>query len=513
MIRIKKFILISFIFTVVNVFGQENRIKYYETVKPKYLDPVYGMQSMVGQRVVSLTFRPICGRDRSLKIVPKMAVEMPALAGDQVTFSLKPNMTWHDGNPITIKDVHESLIMFGHDEEFFAPNFLNPYDQYTLQGRQLIARVRSGHSYSPYHFTIPFVPRHKFPAGVVEKSSEFVMLKPIGNGPFYIEENNSTNKIIFKRFDDYIKVRQQHTNIKEIELFVEVSRSQWATRMRGGSVDILPTVPTAQIADLNDLTGVVLEEYANYSLEMIGFNFQNDLLKELFVRKAIYHAYDRETTIQSALSGNGSISTGPYPSGSKYYWSALPAYEYNPEKAHEILGRHCKKGSDGIYTYQGKRLSFRLAGSSGNFLYTSEAQTFVSKMKEVGIEIKTPNQYDPGNLVAHLNNKDFDLIWLKLTYLSSETNISPNYTSTGSDNYWSYSNTRVDAKLQALELADDRYLRLNLGYNVHKEIHDDPPCLFLWTEKLYTAFNSKILNFKAHPVEYFYLVEEWELKE
>lgn len=493
--------------------GQENRVRYYETVKPKYLDPVYGMQSMVGQRVVSLLFRPIYGRDRSLKIVPKIAQETPIVDGNQVSFSLKPNMTWHDGKPVTIKDVHESLIMFGHDEEFFAPNFLTPYNQFTLRGEQLTARVRPGYSFSIYHFTIPILPRHKFPAGVVEPSSEFVMLEPVGNGPFYIEENNYTNKIIFKRFDDYINLSQRHTNIEEIELFVEVSRSQWAARMRGGQVHILPTVPTAQITDLNDFRGVVLEEYANYSIELIGFNFNNDLLKELFIRKAIYHAYDRETTTQSALAGNGSISTGPYPSGSKYYWSALPAYEYNPEKAREILDRHCKMGPGGIYTYQGKRLSFRLAGSNGNALYTSEAQTFMSKMKEVGIEIKTPNQYDPGSLVAHLKNKDFDLIWLKLTYLSSETDISPNYHSSGSDNYWSYTNTRVDAKLQELNMAKDQFLRLSLGYNVHKEIHDDPPCLFLWTEKLYTAYDSNILNFKAHPVEYFYLVEEWKLEE
>jgi len=491
--------------------GKEKTITYYESVKPRWIDPVYGDQDIYGARVLSLIFTPIYDIDINTTLKPKLLVNPPVVSGSEVVFKLKPGMKWHDGENITNNDLIETYSMLVNEQEFVRNNLLNEFINFREDGDNIIATLRDGEKYQPYFLQFNIMPAHKFPLGRVDRNSEFSTKTPIGNGPFRIEENK-TDKIIFRRFDDYKAVTPQLTNIEKIILKVQRDRANWGRQMQSGIVDILPVVPIRQFSYLKDLENVGLQEHPSYGIEMIGYNCKNPLLQEKFIRKIFYYAYDRQQGINAQLSANGNIATGPYPVGTIFFPATLEPYPFNPELAKKELEKHCEMGRDGVWVYHGKRLSFQLIGSSGNSVFTDESNEFVQAMAGIGIEILPPKAYDWGNLQMHYQNGDFDLIWINFR-LNESLSIEDLYRSDGKLNYFGYSNTRADALFDEMRATEDIYYKKTAAYKLHEELHNDPPALFLWTEKLYTAYNKRIKHFKSHPIEFFYLVNEWKLED
>ena len=505
-----KVIWYGLIFSVVH--GQENTIIFYETAKPNYLDPVYGGQTVLGQRVVSLLFTPIYGRDFSMNVVPYLAIDDPTISGNKVTFHIKPDLLWHDQEPLTARDVVKSFNILKLENEYVGYEILQAFSNFSnMNDTEVTADLQEDELFESYLLMFPLLPAHHFPTGTVIPNSPYTSDKPIGNGPFEVMENK-IDHITFERFNPFRKVTEEkHTNIDEIVLKVQRVRAMWATDMKAGRVHLLPEVPTTQITDLQGLEGVALQEYPNFSVEMIGFNFKNPLLKERFIRKAFYYAYDREKAIKAQLEGHGYLITGPYPAGSYYYWAEYPKYSFSPEKADSILNERCERGKDGIRIFQGKRLSFRIMGLINNNKFEEQIGSFKKQMRSVGIEIQAPQYYEPNNFAQQLKNRDFDLVWITWTFDES-LDISGVYQSKGLVNYFGYNNPRADALFEDLAKSTDPIIRKRIGYNIHKELNNNPPGLFLWTEHRYSAYNKKITHFRIHPINFFYQIHEWELK-
>lgn len=513
--KIKQIIWFTIVLGIVSLsLCQDMSITYYETTKPGQIDPVYGAQTSVGRRIVSLLFTPVYGLNSSMVLVPYMATDYPEVNGNSLSFTLKKNMYWHDGKRVITQDVVNSFLMLKREDKFIKKSFLKGFSQFSTSGNNVVTMLLdSPESYDVYDLQISMLPSHHFPTGKITPNSNFTSFKPIGNGPFYLEENTTT-KIIFKRFDDFKNViNGEHTNIEEIRLKVERDASQWAQDMIIGRVDVIPSLPTILKHELDGLEGIQLSAYANYSVEMIGFNLKNQLLKELFIRQAFYYAVNREEMIDAELMGNGNLITGPYPAGSEYYWTEYPPYPYDPEKARNLLRERCTEGENGIFSYQGKRLSFRIIGVKGNPKFKNQHTSFKKQMLRVGIEIKNAVPLDIDGFKQTLQNRDFDLVWISWKF-DQALDISSVYKTGGTNNFFGYSNTRADIKFKELKIAKDRFIKKGLGYDIHKELHNDPPGLFLWTEDRYAAFNKRrISNFKIHPNDFFYLVHEWKLHE
>jgi len=177
--------------------AQDMSITYYENSKPGQIDPVYGAQTDVGRRIVSLLFTPVLGLDASMVLIPYLATDYPVVDGKVVTFTLKQNMRWHDGKPITTQDVTNSFLMFKHERSFYKRAFLKDFNQITAGANNLVTILLTDEgSFAKTDLNLPVLPSHLFPTGKILPNSPFTSDKPIGNGPFYVKENR-TNKIIF----------------------------------------------------------------------------------------------------------------------------------------------------------------------------------------------------------------------------------------------------------------------------------------------------------------------------
>lgn len=502
--------------------AQDNyyNIIYYESNAPMYLDPVYGAKQMSGRRACSLVFRSLYGYNQVREMVDFLADGFPNPVDNEMrtfTLALRPNMQWHDGNPISSPDVIRSFQILKHNNtNYNAKPLLDKIESITADGQLgLVITFKRPVELPQYLLIFPILPRHILTSAYLDESNLFTN-RPTGNGPFKINKRSETS-IFLELFEPFTKANalHTHTNIQTIELKERYVQSTWVNDLMAGSVDILPTVPLTMIAQLEGNQTADYRQYPNYSTEMIGFNIRDtsSLLCLKFIRLAICHGTERKRIIDGILSTRADKISGPYPFGSPYYWSTVDEYDYqfDRQKARALLEENgCIVGSDGIFRYNGQVLKFELLHVMSNEISNIVTQ-FKRDMENIGILIETNPKVSDIYLSA-LKQGDFNMVYISPNY-NEDFDISPLFKSDSPYNYWGYRNSTVDTYFGQLGSAQVQDLALAYGNQIHKTIHDDIPCFFLWTRKKYAGFNRKLEIFDPHPLDFFQTINEWRIRE
>ena len=289
--------------------------------------------------------------DDDNKEEPVLLTDFPTVSDDGLTYSfeLKQGVHFTNGTELTSKDVKFTF------ERMFTPSTAAKSTAYfnMIQGAQDMlagsATELSGFEIvDDYHFNItleyPFAPFVKnigtsyadiFPEDACTEAGENWGLGTdlIGTGPYKIEENDDTTQVVLVKNEDY---HGGEVNLDELQfIFYDDDQTKLIAYENG---DI----------DLADLNASLLSQYqANYADEItayyplgtafISMNLNDQYLSDVNVRKAISLAINREELVDAVLNGAGIPATSYLNNGIPGHDDSLSVYEYNPEKAKELL--------------------------------------------------------------------------------------------------------------------------------------------------------------------------------
>lgn len=289
--------------------------------------------------------------DDDNKEEPVLLTDFPSVSDDGLTYSfeLKQGVHFTNGTELTSKDVKFTF------ERMFTPSTAAKSTAYfnMIQGAQDMlagsATELSGFEIvDDYHFNItleyPFAPFVKnigtsyadiFPEDACTAAGENWGLGTdlIGTGPYKIEENDDTTQVVLVKNEDY---HGGEVNLDELQfIFYDDDQTKLIAYENG---DI----------DLADLNASLLSQYqANYADEItayyplgtafISMNLNDQYLSDVNVRKAISLAINREELVDAVLNGAGIPATSYLNNGIPGHDDSLSVYEYNPEKAKELL--------------------------------------------------------------------------------------------------------------------------------------------------------------------------------
>ena len=517
----KKFcVLLIILCMTMPVLPQYKNLKYYERKKPEYLDPVYGNKFVYGRRCSSLLFRGLFGYNKSGEFIDLIADGRPKPVDNtntKFTLQIRPNMSWHDGQKVSSKDIVRSFQILKNENTLYGgKEILKRFKSITSDGDLgLIIELTSPNPQPEYVMIFPILPAHLLNSVYLSESNQFTV-KPTGNGPFKIQ-SVEMDKIVFTKYNDFTHAIPdgRHTNIESV-ILEERDEMIWVTDLTSGQVDLLVQVPLQQILMLEGLNNVTYKEYPNYSIDMLGFNMRDSssLLNLKFIREAIYRGFNRQKAVMSAYNNNANVVTGPYPFGSPFYWGEIDYkdYKYDKDEAIKILEDNgCSKDKNGIFLYMGKELSFDIIAiqSMGRSRIITQ---IMADLKQIGIKIKDPIYLTPDVYSAYLSQGKFDIAWITPNY-NEDFDITPLFHSKSTYNFWGYKSSTVDDLLNKLTQTSDPLMQLSYGHQIHQKIHEDIPCYFLWTKKKYAGYTRKLRVFDPHPLDFFQTINEWELRE
>ncbi len=195
--------------------------------------------------------------------------------------------------------------------------------------------------------TVPLISQEAY-----EGSGDEMATKPIGTGPYYVDEMIPGSTLTLKKNEDYwqtddsLRSAMSGQNVDEIVFKVVTEASQLSTALQTGDVDastyLDPTVLDTFYVNGEAVDGYRVEEVkSNMFCDLLPNMSSESILSESEeLREAIYYAIDADSILTVACSGYGfrmNAMANPIASDYNTDWDARDYYEYDPEKAQELL--------------------------------------------------------------------------------------------------------------------------------------------------------------------------------
>jgi peptide/nickel transport system substrate-binding protein len=158
---------------------------------------------------------------------------------------------------------------------------------------------------------------------------------PVGTGPYkFVEYDEANGSITLEGNDDYWGDAPKSSELVFRVIPDESTRRQ---ELEAGSIDGYDLPSPTDWAGLTD-AGNSVEIRDPFNIFYVGLNATNNPdLKDDRVREALMYAIDREQLVQTQLPEGAEVATQFMPSTVSGYNTELAPYEYDPEKAEQLL--------------------------------------------------------------------------------------------------------------------------------------------------------------------------------
>lgn len=326
--------------------------------------------------------------------------------GTVYTFTLRSDVTWHDGQPFGVDDVLFTLRAVQGPAYTGSPSVATVWRTVLVEraGERSI-RCRLQAAFAPFlkFATVPMLPAHMLSEVAPEEwaSSPF-SLKPVGTGPYRVV-SATADGVELQANPSYYLGRPL---IETISLRYYPDESQAFAALTRGDISGMAFAGTGSLGSYNVPRGFVRRAIPIDAYTVLTFNLRNAPFDDVTFRRLLVQAVDREDMLQRVLPGQVSRIDTPVMPG---LWAAdAAAVWYIPGKERaagglETLGYVA--GADGIRAKGGVRLDFELL-VDGAPDRNAVANDIVAQLAQVGVRV-TVVQLDGAELQKRLETGNF----------------------------------------------------------------------------------------------------------
>ncbi|MEU3888506.1 ABC transporter substrate-binding protein [Streptomyces sp. NPDC029041] len=278
--------------------------------------------------------------------------------------------TFHDGKPVTAKDVLYSYRRIADPEKAFrAKASLEPIDLDASRATD--------------ERTVEFVlkrPTAEFPnilaafgAYIVPEDATGFDDKPIGSGPFRFVSFTPGRSAVFRRYEDYW---DGAPHLDEIEFVVANEESARVNALLAGQVEYAHELNPTTARAHEGRGQIEIVRLRNSAMQAFCMKTDRPPFDDKRVREAFFLIADRQELVDGALSGAGEVGNDLFGKGYEYYASALPQRERDLDRARALLKQ---AGAE--------KLKVTLDTSAVAAGFTEAASIFRDQAAEAGVTI------------------------------------------------------------------------------------------------------------------------------
>lgn len=323
------------------------------------------------------------------------------------TFHLQPNVTFHDGKPMTADDVIFSVMKFNFELSPRARSVFAKITEATAPDPHTV-KLTLDTPFDPFLLmldvtTCSIMPKHIYEG--TDFRNNPANQTPIGTGPFKFGEWQRGSFIRLPRYEGYWKQNQPY--LDEIIFRIVPDSQSRGIALQSGQVqmtsgnDIEPfEVPRFREQPNLDVTTKGWEYFS--PLMWMELNHRVKPLDDVRVRRAISHAIDRDFVLRRLWFGVGKVATGPIASTTRFYDGTNKLPGYDPKAAAALLDAAGLKPNA-----QGIRFSIKHLTLPYGEVWTRLSEYFRTALKAVGIEMVLEST-DTGGWARRIADWDYE---------------------------------------------------------------------------------------------------------
>lgn len=411
--------------------AQVSKLVFSSLGDPKTFNPVLNDEA---NNVFPYTFEGLTTADGITgDVIPALAERWDISEdGKTIVFTLRPNLKWSDGQPLTVDDV-----LFTYNEVIFNEAIPTSSRDVMRIGQQGLLPAVTKLDAQRVQFTLPepFAPFLRttsmeiLPAHVLRPSLEakdangnlrFLSTwtsdtppdQLVGNGPYRIKRYVPGERVEFERNPYFWRQDQQGNQqpyIEELVWQVIESTDNQLLQFRSGGLDLISVSPEfytllrreAERGNFSIYNGgpALGTSFITFNLNQASRNgkplvnpIRSRWFNTLAFRQAVSYAIDRQSMLNNIFQGIGEPQTSPISKQSPYYAppeAGIPTYDFNPDKARELLlGAGFEYSGKGeLLDDEGNRVRFTLITNSGNKIREAMGSQVKQDLARIGIQV------------------------------------------------------------------------------------------------------------------------------
>ena len=243
------------------------------------------------------------------------------------------------------------------------------------------------------------------------------------------------------------------------------------------------------------------------------------ILGNVAVRQAISQAVDVQSIVNKVAFGQGAqLPSNVLPAVGWAFDNTLQPYTYDLEAAEAILDEAgWVKGSDGVRRKEGQRLELTLQTNAGNETRENIIVLVQDTLNGIGFDI-TAEAVDFSSMIGELLGQTFDMVLLGWTNKGSDPDDvglwEYRFDTIGSGfNFTSYYNEQMEALGQGAKTLPgcDAAARAEMYAETQQMLHEDAPYVFMYNPLSNVIWNTRVEGIEPGPWRYWYDVQDWTI--
>ncbi|MBI5017571.1 MAG: ABC transporter substrate-binding protein [Deltaproteobacteria bacterium] len=438
-----------------------------DTLDPRYASDAHGM------RILPLLFNGLLSEEPSGQFRLDLAESWQQPDPLTHVFRLRAGVRFHDGAPLTARDV-AATFRFLLDPAHGCPatgSLKQVAGVDAPDDRTVVFHLSRMAVSLPYQLTIGILPERL--AGRPDLGEQV-----IGTGPYRLAAFRAASEVVLKAFTDYFA---GPPHLESITFRIVSNATTRLLEIESGGLDLLQNaVPPFAVKFLRRNPELEVLVAPGSSYQYLGFNFDDPLLRDVRIRKAISFAIDRRALIDFALEGFARPATGLFP---PEHWAAdrhLAETPYDPVLARRLLDEAGHPDPDG----EGPAVRFHVSYKTSTDKTANEvARIIADQLARVGIGVEVRG-FEWGTFFSDVKKGNFQLMslrWVGMNdpdsfhFLFHSASIPP-----AGANRGRYRNAEVDALIDASRGEPDPERRRVLYLRIQEALARDVAYASLW---------------------------------
>lgn len=448
--------------------------------------------------------------------------------GKRYSFILKPNLTWHDGAPLTSADVVYTFRTIQNPDT--RSPLLSSWQGITITApdpRTVTFELPSALTAFPHSLTTGIIPAHllqKLPAAQL-RSSSFNTTEPVGAGQFMwgslqfgssAGSGDATTLLSFKAFDKYNSGRAK---LDGFVLHAYDDEDKLVSAYKKRSIEAIAGLKRLPEALKND-GSVYAYRFNATAATMLFLKTSEGALSDAAVRRALVLATDKQS-IKDALADDLRLVHQPFLTSQNGYAAEFDQPQYNPTAAITALEQAGWVSQNGGIRHKNNQpLNIIIVAEE-----TPENQLILRKVKEqwrgVGVDVQAALQ-QPTDFQSSVETHTYTALLYTIS-IGPDPDVYAYWSSTQADprssnrlNFSEYKSAVADTALEGGRTRQDPIVRALKYKPFLKAWQEDAPAIALYQPKILYITRGLVHGLDEHSIntdaDRYYSVTNWAVK-
>jgi peptide/nickel transport system substrate-binding protein len=455
-------------------------------------------------------------KDESTEVEPGLA-ESWEISDDGIVYTLhlREGVKFHDGTDLNAEAVKFNIERQIDPNHPYHDTGEFPYAEFTWGmvdkievADEYTVNITLKEIFAPFLNHLAMHPAAMVSPAAIEEYGRDISIQPVGTGPFKFASWTPGVEVVLEKNLDYWGDPPKIDRVIYRPIIEDQSR---LTELEAGGVNFIVNIPPDELARLKGDDRFTVVEQAGMHTWWVAFNHTRAPFDDTRVRQAMNYAVNKQAIVDNILKGTGILAINPLPPVVWSYTDDVQRYDYDPEKAKELL-------AEAGYPDGFSCVFWIPESGSGMQQPVPMGTAMQADLKAVGIDCEIET-FEWGTyldkVIVPPEDAEFDL--MEMSWIGDNGDPDNHLFILLSGEQWPphgynmgfYKNDEVDALLQEARTTLDRAKRTELYIQAQKLIAEDPPWIMIDHETQIVVMDKKIKDFKLHPTGPFRFENVW----